>query len=72
MYLKREDFIIVTQENKDSKMDYFFSADMQKVMMLPYITGVKSRTFSKRLLIFAPLGQQKTKQNKNTTKGRVL
>ena len=45
----------------------FVSADMQKVMMMPFMRGVKTCVFTNRLVAFhetfAPLGQQAEKKN---------
>lgn len=49
-------------EKKSEKDTVCLSVDMQKVIMLPGITGVKAALFTKRLIVFhetfAPLGGQ--------------
>ena len=55
--------------------EVYVSANVQKVLMLPAMTGVKSCVFTNRLVVFhetfAPLGEQKKKKSK-TDKSRTL
>ena len=55
--------------------EVYVSANVQKVLMLPAMTGVKSCVITNRLVVFhetfAPLGEQKKKKSK-TDKSRTL
>ena len=65
--------------NKDAALDdpdtYYVSADMQKVMLLPYLHGVKTCIFTSRLVCFhetfAPIGKQDKKKFHRQTKAVV-
>ena len=62
------DFTVVDYTNdksKDTEDEVIFSADMQKVIMLPFMQGIKTCAFTRRLVTFhqtfAPLGTQQGK-----------
>ena len=68
--ISRQHYDADKKKDTQTRTEVYASADMQKVLMLPAMTGVKSCVFTNRLVIlhetFAPLGEQKKKNPKQT------
>ena len=68
--ISRQHYDADKKKDTQTRTEVYVSADMQKVLMLPAMTGVKSCVFTNRLVVFhdtfSPLGEQKKKNPKQT------
>ena len=66
--ISREEYRWVVNRNNKSKSVIYFACDMEKVIMLPRLPGMKKAIFTRRIILFhktfAPLGGTKNSQDK--------
>ena len=68
--ISRQHYDADKKKDTQPRTEVYVSANVQKVLMLPAMTGVKSCVITNRFVVFhekfAPLGEQKKKNPKQT------